>query len=137
MIKVNSAKIIKVNFGNVLKIIDNTSIGYSKFGEAYFSFINYNKIKGWKRHSKMKMNLVVPFGKVQFVFYNHISRKFKKVTIGETNYKRITVEPGIWFAFKGIGEPFSLLNNIADIHHDAKEVERISLGEFKYYPKKI
>ena len=74
MIKVNSAKIIKVNFGNVLKIMDNKSPGYSRFGEAYFSFINYNKIKGWKRHTKMRMNLVVPFGKVAICFYNHINQ---------------------------------------------------------------
>ena len=81
MIKVNSAKIIKVNFGNVLKIMDNKSIGYSRFGEAYFSFINYNKIKGWKRHSKMRMNLVVPFGKVQFVFLINIIKNSKKLLL--------------------------------------------------------
>ena len=122
MIKVNSAKIIKVNFGNVLKIMDNKSTGYSRFGEAYFSFINYNKIKGWKRHSKMRMNLVVPFGKVQFVFYNHISRK-KFVTIGKTNYKRITVEPGIWFAFKGLSKKTNIILNISSIKHTLKSQE--------------
>ena len=45
MIKVNSAKIIKVNFGNVLKIMDNKSIGYSRFGEAYFTEIKNKETK--------------------------------------------------------------------------------------------
>ena len=132
MIKVNSPKIIKVNFGNVLKIIDNKSPGYSRFGEAYFSFINYNKIKGWKKHTKMKMNLVVPFGKVQFVFYNHINQKFKKVTIGETNYKRITVEPGIWFAFKGLSKKKNIILNISNIKHSPNESESIELKSIYY-----
>ena len=38
------------------------------FGEAYFSKIKFNKIKAWKYHSKMTLNLAVPHGKVKFVF---------------------------------------------------------------------
>lgn len=132
MIKVNNAKIIKVNFGNVYKVIDNKSIGYSKFGEAYFSFINYKKIKGWKRHSKMRMNLVVPVGKVQFVFYSHKNNKFKKIIIGEKNYKRITVEPGIWFAFKGLSKKTNIILNISNIKHSPKESDSIELKSIYY-----
>ena len=38
------------------------------FSEIYFSRIKYNKIKGWKYHTKMTMELFVPIGKVKFFF---------------------------------------------------------------------
>lgn len=129
-------KRIPLSEGDVLHGLKNSDRGFVDFGESYFSIIKSKSIKGWKRHLRMTLNLIVPIGEVEFTFVDE-DVNYKKFRIGEQNYSRLTVPPSIWFAFKGIGEPFSLLNNIADIHHDAKEVERISLGEFKYYPKKI
>ena len=36
--------------------------------EELFSTIKCNKIKAWKRHLKMTMNLIVPLGNVKFIF---------------------------------------------------------------------
>ena len=58
----------------------------------YFSWINKNSIKAWKKHTKMTLNLVVPLGKVKFVFHNPKQPDvFREETIGEDNYKRLTV----------------------------------------------
>jgi dTDP-4-dehydrorhamnose 3,5-epimerase len=121
--------------GDVLHGMKNSDQGFVDFGESYFSIIKPHSIKGWKRHIKMTLNLIAPIGEVEFTFVDEIqnSMKFK---IGEKNYSRLTVPPGIWFAFKGIAEPYSLLNNIANIEHDPNEVERVSLEDFKNYPLK-
>ena len=65
-------------------------------------------------------NLVVPIGSICFPddqgnIFNY--------TAGERSYVP-HVPPGIWFGFKGLASPYSLLMNIADIAHDPQEIER-------------
>ena len=67
-------KKIEVPGGNVFHAMKNTDDGYNGFGEVYFSKIEPNAIKAWKRHKEMTLNLVVPVGKIRFVLYD--DRKF-------------------------------------------------------------
>ena len=53
-------KIIDAPDGRVFHAIKNIDPGFDDFGEAYFSEINSKKIKAWKRHREMTLNLVVP-----------------------------------------------------------------------------
>jgi dTDP-4-dehydrorhamnose 3,5-epimerase len=109
--------------------------GFAGFAEVYFSFINTGFIKGWKLHKRMTMNLVVPVGSVRFVFYNPMksgNTKFSTEEIGESRYVRITVPPGIWFAFQGCGVGSSLVMNFADIVHTPDESDRLDLEEIAY-----
>ena len=80
----------------------------------------------------MTLNLVVPFGMVRFVFFDGQGRRREEL-IGTDRYVRLTVPPGIWFAFQGLSAPYSLLLNIADIAHDPKEIERKQLDEYINY----
>ncbi len=130
-IKVTSIKRIKVEGGDVMHAIKNCDPEFNGFGEAYFSLIDFNAIKGWKRHLTMTLNLVVPIGSVQFVFFDDFAG-IRKELIGQNNYMRLTVPPGIWFSFKGKESPYSLILNIADIQHDPNEVERKNLNNFLF-----
>lgn len=49
-----------------LKASENS---YKGFGEAYFSSVAPNEIKGWKRHSRMTLNLIVIVGEIEFTIY--------------------------------------------------------------------
>ena len=118
-------KQVNVEGGNVLHALKNTDNGYHGFGEAYFSWIENGSIKAWKRHLRMTMNLIVPVGNVQFVFITDEGNLLVREIIGENNYVRITVPPGIWFGFKGEFAPKSLVLNLASITHDPDEVERL------------
>ena len=62
-------KIIPHPSGDVLHGIKSSEASFAGFGEAYFSTINQGDIKGWKKHSKMTLNLVVPKGEIQFVIF--------------------------------------------------------------------
>jgi len=117
---------ITVKQGDVLRFMKCSDPGFVSFGEAYFSIINYQAVKGWKRHLRMTLNLVVPFGLVRFAFIDERGSKRFEIS-GSERYVRITVPPGIWFAFKGQGAPYSILMNIADITHDPNEIERIAI----------
>ena len=127
-IKIKKLKKFKLEDGDVYHALKASESEYYGFKEAYFSTIKNNKIKAWKRHYKMTMNLVVPIGKVQFVFYDENKNLLKNLMIGEENYSRITVPPMIWFGFKGVSLNTSYILNISNEIHDPLEVERKPLN---------
>lgn len=115
--------------GDVFHGIKKSDAGFSGFGEAYFSTINYQDTKPWKKHFEMTLNFVVPLGEIRFVIYDDrenssTKNNFFDVTLGENNYQRITIPPGVWVAFNGIGETYNLLLNLANLEHDPNEIER-------------
>ena len=118
--------------GDVLHAMKHSDVGFSGFGEAYFSWVMASSVKAWKRHTRMTMNVVVPVGQVRFVFRLDGTDEFRVEDIGEDRYVRITVPPDIWFGFKGLAAPQSLVLNIANIPHDPNEVERLELSVIKY-----
>jgi dTDP-4-dehydrorhamnose 3,5-epimerase len=130
-IKISQLARIPATGGDVLHAMKQSDTGYEGFGEAYFSWVANGIVKGWKRHTLMTMNIVVPVGQVRFVFYTN-EHMYRVEEIGADRYMRITVPPGIWFGFQGLAEQQSLVLNIANIPHDQNEVERLALSEMKY-----
>lgn len=129
-VKLTSLKIINNSKGDIFHAIKSSSDGFSKFGEAYFSEIKFNKIKGWKMHKEMTLNLVVVVGKVQFVVYD--GKSFFSTILSKDNYYRLTVEPKLWVAFKGLSKNMNLVLNIANIQHDPRESVNKELFEIEY-----
>ena len=62
--------IIPTPGGDILHALKRTEKSFTEFGEAYFSEIECMKIKAWKRHNKMTLNLIVPIGIIRFVVYD-------------------------------------------------------------------
>ena len=131
-IKTSNLKIISVPDGNVLKFINKKSKNFNGFGEIYFSLIKKNKIKAWKKHSRMTMNLTVPIGKVKFVFFDEEKNFLKEIVLGEKNHKRITVKPGVWFGFKGTSKSVSLVSNLSNIIHKKNESTNLNIKSISY-----
>ena len=131
-------KIINVDGGNVLHGLRSSDKNFNGFGELYFSWIKPKKVKAWKKHKLMTMNLIVPHGLVKFVIFNEKKPdKFNEVILGnsleEMNYyKRLTIEPNLWFGFQGMGNMMSLVVNLADIEHDPNEAEKSELSDINY-----
>ena len=127
-IKIKPLKQISLKDGDVFHGLKASEEEFCGFQEAYFTTIKSNKIKAWKRHLRMTMNLIVPVGEVQFNFYNEEKKLLVNTVVGERNYLRITVPPMIWFGFKGLSSNISYILNISDISHDPSEVERKPLS---------
>ena len=124
---------IPTDGGDVLHGIKKNEETYLGFGEAYFSNIKKGKIKGWKLHKDMTMNLIVPSGTVKFVFFDEKFKSHKELTIGRLNYCRVTVPPKIWFAFQGLDNKYpNLVFNFANLQHDPNEVIRKEINEIFY-----
>ena len=126
-----SLREIKSEHGNIYHAMKKSDKGFRDFGEAYFSAVNQNTVKGWKKHLKMTLNLIVPVGKIQFVIYSEKSKEFSSYILSKSNYHRLTIGPNLWVAFKGI-EKDNLLLNIASLEHDPSESVNLSLDKLKY-----
>ena len=114
-------KIIKTDGGFVFHAMNKKEKMFFGFGEAYISMINYAQVRAWKKHKKMISNIIVPEGKVKFVFADENFKKFKNIIIGRDNYIRLTIPPKIWFGFQGLSKKNNLILNISNIKHDPKE----------------
>lgn len=117
--------------GDIFHAIKKSDNGYSGFGEVYFSNIKKDNIKGWKKHNKTALNIVVPIGKIKFVIYNQENNEFFSVTLSQDNFYRLSVMSGLWLAFKGIDSENMLLNLIS-IEHNPNESISKNLNEFTY-----
>ena len=121
-IKFYKKKIIIHNKGNIMHYINRTNKNFIKFGEVYFSWIKKNKVKGWKFHKKMHMNLTVPVGEIQFTFFDSNLEKNKIINLGEKKFGTLYVPPRIWFSFKNLNKnKDSLLVNFSSILHSKTE----------------
>lgn len=128
-VRLTPLRIIPGESGDVLHGLKASDSEYVSFGEAYFSTVKQGSRKGWKKHTRMTLNLVVPVGEIGFVLFDDREKKpaFFEVALSRKNYQRLTVPPGIWMAFYGIGEEENMLLNIASIPHDPKEAETLPL----------
>lgn len=115
--------------GDVWHAVKCSDNGFCGFGEAYFSTIHFQDVKVWKKHLKMTLNFVVPVGEIRVVIHDNrpgskTEGRFFDVTLGRDNYQRLTIAPGLWVAFAGVGEDLNLLLNIANLEHNPEEIER-------------
>ena len=116
--------------GDLLHAMKGSDLGYVGFGEAYFTSILTGEIKGWKKHSQMTLNLIVPVGSVTFYVYDEEINVTKKILINDKNYCRLTVPPNLWVAFEGKGDALNLILNVASIEHDPSEAINKPLDTF-------
>lgn len=130
-VKLTPLKQIYHSKGDVFHAMKKSDDGFAGFGEAYFSTIHKDDIKGWKQHTQMTLNLVVVLGEIEFVVYDDINKEFFSVRLSKDNYQRLSVSPKLWVAFRGIGESNMLLN-LANLEHDPTEAINIDLSEIKY-----
>lgn len=121
--------------GDIFHAMKKSEEGFLGFGEAYFSTVYSGDIKGWKRHNQMTLNLVVPLGAIRFTIYDDrdgsgSQGQFLRILLGENNYSRLTISPGLWVSFEGIGNTTNLLLNILNEEHDPDESDDAPLDAF-------
>lgn len=136
--------VIDGNLGSVYHGLKKSEQSFCSFGEAYFSAINFGAIKGWKKHRKMRLNLIVPVGKVRFTVFDDRPASdtngsyFTCILSTKENYARLTIGPDLWVAFEGMELGLNLVLNIASIEHDPEEVEQTPIdGGVISYPTNV
>ena len=113
--KINQLQKFKDERGSVLhgmKCNDSESFGIR---EVYFSTVNYGFYKGWKKHQKMVLNLIVIEGEILFYLADSEFTEFKEIIICKNDLKRITIMPNQWLSFTSLVQPSSTIMNIANL----------------------
>jgi dTDP-4-dehydrorhamnose 3,5-epimerase len=116
-------KIIPNEKGDVLHALKNHEETFTGFGEAYFSTVAAGVFKGWKKHTEMVLNIIVPVGVIRFYIVDGKDETTSTIiTLSKENYHRLTVYPGTWLGFEGVDTGLNMLLNIASIPHNPNEV---------------
>lgn len=115
--------------GKIMHMLRSTDPFFQSFGEIYFSCVYQGVIKGWHNHKRMILNYTVPFGKIKLVLFDDRKgtasfKQIQEIFLGPNNYCLVTIPPGIWNGFKGIGAGISIVANCASIPHDPDEILR-------------
>ncbi|MHB8972906.1 MAG: cupin domain-containing protein [Pirellulaceae bacterium] len=95
----------------------------SPFGEVYFKKIYFGVINGWHVHETLELNYICILGMLKLVLYDLRERSptsgvLQEVFFGEDNYCLVHVPPGVANGSKGMGQPYSMLVNVASHPHD-------------------
>lgn len=115
--------------GKVMHMMRQDSDVFTKFGEIYFSCTYPGVVKAWHLHKRMTLNYAVITGQLKVVLFDGREDSPTCGTVQEffmspENYILLTVPPGIWNGFKGIGDKMSVVANCADLPHDPNEIVR-------------
>ena len=123
--------------GDVLRGLRTDDQGFDEFAEAYFSFIRFGVFKGWKRHQRATLNLLVPIGVIDFCLFDDraSSTTFgikQRIRLSRENYFRLTVPPLIWVAFTGMSRAENMLLNISNVLHDPAEADSKPIDHIEF-----
>ncbi len=116
--------------GKVMHMLRRDDPGFEQFGEIYFSLVYPGAIKGWHLHARMTLNYAVVTGMIKLVLYDDregspTRGELMELFTGKDNYVLITIAPGIWNGFKGVGVEPAIVANCATEPHDPTEIMRM------------
>jgi dTDP-4-dehydrorhamnose 3,5-epimerase len=115
--------------GKVMHMLRSSDPEFTAFGEIYFSLVFPGVVKGWHLHQRMTLHYAVPMGLIKLVLYDERPRsptrgELMELFAGPDSYSLISIPPGVWNGFKGLGPTTSLVANCSDIPHDPAEIVR-------------
>ena len=115
--------------GKVMHMLRRDDPWFREFGEIYFSVVYPGVVKGWHLHLRVTLNYAVIDGMIKLVLYDDRegspSRgKVQEIFTGETLYALITIPPGVWNGFKGIGIKPAIVANCSTEPHSPDEIVR-------------
>jgi len=116
--------------GKIMHMLRADTPDFQGFGEIYFSCVWPGAIKGWHLHQAMTLNYAVPVGHIKLALYDErpdspTNGEVQELFLGESNYCLVTVPPGVWNGFKGIGDRMAMVANCATLAHSPDEIIRL------------
>jgi len=115
--------------GKVMHMLRRDDPWFREFGEIYFSVVYPGVVKGWHLHRRMTLNYAVIDGMIKLVLYDDREGSpsrgnVQEIFTGEGSYALITIPPGVWNGFKGVGTKPAIVANCATEPHNPDEIVR-------------
>jgi len=129
-VRVHPLKQIADERGRILHMLRATDPHFDRFGEVYFSVVHPGVVKGWHLHTVMTLNYAVISGTIKLVLYDDRPGSPSRGEImelfpGESHYVLVTIPPGVWNGFKGVGTASAIVANCSTHPHDPEEIRRM------------
>ncbi len=121
-VKLYKSNIKKNNKGNVYKYIEISNL-FKKISEVYFSKINKNSIKAWKKNSTSNQYFYIFDGKIILKIYDDRTKnkKIYNYTLGKkSKYSKILIPKNVWYGFKGLEKNNVIVNSLSSLHKNCK-----------------
>ena len=98
--------------------------------EVYATTIRQGVVKGWHLHKQAITRYIPVVGEVLIVLLDprrnsSTNGEAWEVVLGERNYHRLEIPPGLWIGMKGLAEGESMLLNVTDYTHEPHEMLRL------------
>ncbi len=131
--------------GKVMHMLRRDDPWFAEFGEIYFSVVFPGAIKAWHLHKRMTLNYAVPSGRIRLVLYDDrddspTRGELLELVTGDDAYALVTVPPGVWNGFTGLGSAPAIVANCATIPHDPDEIVRLDPSSdripYRWAPKR-
>ena len=115
--------------GKIMHMLRRDDPWFQQFGEIYFSMVYPGVVKGWHLHKRMTLNYAVVAGSIKLALYDDragspTAGETQEIVMGTGNYVLVTVPPGVWNGFKGVGTDSAIVANCATEPHDPDEIVR-------------
>ncbi len=129
-VRITALRRIPDERGAILHMLRADSDEFEAFGEIYFSQVYPQAIKAWHLHKTMTLNYAVPIGMIKLVCFDDrddspTRGNLMELFLGELSYQLVSIPPGVWNGFKGIGMVPALVANCATEPHDPDEIIRM------------
>ena len=129
-VRIHLLKQIPDERGMIKHMLRRDDPHFQQFGEIYFSGVYPNIVKGWHLHERMTLNYAVVRGMVKLALYDDrvdssTRGEVMELFIGDSNYCLVTIPPGVWNGFRGIGVEVAIVANCATEPHDPNEIRRL------------
>lgn len=107
-VKIKHLRVIPDERGWLMEILRSDDEIFQQFGQVYITTAYPGVVKGWHYHKKQTDNFTCVHGMMKVVLYDAREGSSTKGTImeffvGEKNPILISVPPGVYHGFKGIG----------------------------------
>jgi dTDP-4-dehydrorhamnose 3,5-epimerase len=115
--------------GQIMHMLRADDPHFQGFGEIYFSVVYPGVVKAWHLHTAMTLNYAVVRGTIKLALYDAREGSPTRGAVlelfpGASNYCLVTVPPGVWNGFKGVGTEPAIVANCATHPHDPEEIVR-------------
>jgi dTDP-4-dehydrorhamnose 3,5-epimerase len=125
-VRIKTLRVIPDERGWLMEIIRCDDDFFEKFGQVYLTTAYPGVVKAWHYHKKQTDNFTCIHGMMKVALYDARKesptyQELMEIFVGEKNPVLISVPPGVYHGFKGIGKDIAYFLSIPTLPYNYKD----------------
>ena len=131
-VKTKNLRVIPDERGWIMEILRSDDDIYQQFGQVYITTAYPGVVKGWHYHKKQTDNFTCVSGMMKVALYDaredsDTKGNIMEFFIGEKNPILISVPPGVYHGFKGVGTQTAFFLSVPTLPYNYQEPDEYRL----------